>query len=438
MSTGEQQSGGPSKTLGALAALSAIAGLVLLGLGLFGVLNTATPNMTGINSGQSVQIYDSGMSLWAEEDIRAEVVCQVDDAVMERPTSSYSVDVQDRQFFEVARTPADLDPGSYVVSCEGTDAAIYVGPNAARTTAPGLIGQLGLVIGGILLGVAVLLGLGALITRRQKSDSAESAYPYSSHGNPPPPVGSPQSAYSTDQTERYPPAGGFGHGAAGTQTSYGPGQQGGYSQQPYAYQQDQTSPPAAGQQPYGYGYGQPSPGYDQGQQDSYGQQPYGYGQAHQGGYGQHPAQQQPYGYGPDQQSSGYGQQSSYGQPYGSDPSQHATGYGQQPSGYGQQGGDTQSYGQQGGDARSQQYPYGTQPQGQYPPPSYGQQPAAAGGPSTPQDWGPPTGPPVWRPEDSAAPEAAAPAPEGDQQEADEDARRRDGGFPPPPPPPSDT
>src|SRR5699024_640257 len=149
-----------------------------------------------------------------------------------------------------------------------------------------------------LLGVAVLLGLGALMTRRKTAHSTESAYPYSSHGHPVPPAGAPQSPSGTDQTERYPPAGGLGHGPADTETSYDPGQQGGYSQQPYAYQQDQTSPPAAGQQPYGDGYGQPSPGYDQGQQDSYGQQPYGYGQA-QGGYGQHPAQQQPYGYGPD-------------------------------------------------------------------------------------------------------------------------------------------
>ncbi len=393
MAQGEKSTGGPSKALGGLAALLTVAGLVLLGLGLFGVLNTATPNMQGINSGQSVSIPDSGMSLWAESDVREDTVCFTGDRTMERPTSAYSVDVGDREFFEVARTPSDLDAGSYVVTCEGTDAALYVGPNATRTTAPGIIGNLGLILGGITLAVAALLGLGALMTRRKKP--APAPYQYSSHGTPPAPgqgfqqqggytgpyaeanqSSAGQYSYGQDQTQAYPPAPpgyaqpgqGYGQGGYDQQQGYG---QGGYDQQ-QGYPQQQ-----------GQGYGQPQGqpyGYDQAQGQGYGQpQGQGHGQAY--GY-----DQQAQGQGHDQQGQGYG--APQGQSYGQPPQGQPYGYGQPEQGYGQQGyGQAeqgyaqQPYGQpdQSQDqGAGQQSPYGQQPYGYNPHPGQSQQDQSAG------------------------------------------------------------
>ncbi|QDO88281.1 hypothetical protein FNH13_07920 [Ornithinimicrobium ciconiae] len=368
MGNGEKSSAGPSKALGALAALLAVAGLVLVGLGLYGVLNTATPNMQGINSGQTVSVPASGMSLWAEEDIRDDIVCQAGDATMERPTSTYSVMVGDREFFEVARTPSDLDADSHVVTCQGSDAAVYVGPNAARTTAPGLIGQLGLLIGAITLGVAALLGLGALLTRRKKATPADAgAYQYSSHTGSA--AGYPEQSHQQAGYQQ----GGYEQGGY-QQGGYEQGgyQQGGYAPAGYAQpDHPQTYPPAQGYDQQG-GYDQQpyAGGQDQGQQGGYGQQPYstdqtqGYGQ---GGYAQQHDQTQAY---PPAQ--GYDQQGGYGQqPYSTDQTQ---GYGQ--GGYAQQHDQTQAYppaqgyDQQGGYG---QQPYaGGQDQGQQG--GYGQQP----------------------------------------------------------------
>lgn len=397
MGNGEKSSGGPSKALGTIAALLGLAGLVLLGLGLFGVLNTATPNMKGINSGQSVSIPDSGMSLWAEEDVRGDTVCQVGDATMERPTAAYTVAVGDREFYEVARTPSDLAKGSYPVTCEGTSESLYVGPNAARTTAPGLIGNLGLIIGGILTALAAVLGLAALMTRRKgaKNDAAP-AYQYSS--------------YNTGDQQNYPAAGQQGYPADGQQAQ--PGQYAGGQAGPYA--------------PQGYnqsGYGQPDQtqsygqqGYDQGQgygqQQGYqGQQPYGADQQQAGqGYGQYGqgpyAQQDPtQAYGQPQQ----GQYGQYGQAGYGQPSQQ--GYGQQ--GYGQQD-PTQAYGQPSQQGYGQQDPtqaYGQQDYGQDQP--QGQQPAG-------------TGATAW------SPEQATPAAEGAPEENVAPAQSPYSDVPPPP------
>ncbi|USQ77440.1 hypothetical protein [Ornithinimicrobium cryptoxanthini] len=311
-----QRSSGASRALGSFAVLFTLAGLVLLGLGLFGVLNTATPNMTGINAGQSVRVPDSGMSLWAEEDVRDDTVCTVGEATMERPTAAYSVDVQDRPFYEVARTPSTLNAGTYPVSCEGTDAAVYVGPNATRTTAPGIIGNLGLILGGISLALAAILGLGALMTRRKRRAApADQPYQYSSYGSGAAPYADPhQSPYGQSP---YAPAQGQG--------SYGPDQT----------QQFPTVPPGYG--PPGQGpYGAPDPTQGYGQQ-GYGQQGYGqqgYGQDQTQGYSQ-------YGQGDASQdpTQGYGQQQ-----YGQQPQQDQTAYGQpqqDQTAYGQQ-----SYGQE--------------------------------------------------------------------------------------------
>ncbi|WP_154402246.1 hypothetical protein [Ornithinimicrobium cavernae] len=429
MAQGEKTSGGPTRALGALGALCAVAGLVLLGLGLFGVLNTATPNMTGINSGQSVRIPDSGMSLWAEEDVRNDVVCRVGDDVMERPTSTYSVDVGDREFFEVARTPSGLEADSYVVTCEGTDAGVYVGPNAARTSAPGLIGQLGLVLGGILLGLAVLLGLGALLTRSKEPKPVETPYQYSSYGTPPAAGGYPSQPYADPHQSSYPPS------------PYGQDQTQAYPPASYGQDQTQAYPPAGG---YGQsGYGQS--GYTQGgygQQAGYGEQPYGTGQQGQG-YGE-----QPYGY---PQGQGYGQEDQT-QAYPPVAGYGSTGYGQYGADQQQADGDrdqTEAY----GTPQEQGQPYSQQQYGSDQPSSGGGATAWTPGQTTPEqpaparspysDIPPPPGYGTGHPEPGSAADSGtdpdtdddgATGADGDQSAEDPlDDDQRTQQFPPPPP-----
>lgn len=444
MGNGEKSSG-TSRALGSFAVLFTLVGLVLLGLGLFGVLNTATPNMTGINAGQSVRVPDSGMSLWAEDDVRDDTVCTVGEATMERPTATYSVDVQDRAFYEVARTPSTLNAGTYPVSCEGTDAAVYVGPNATRTTAPGIIGNLGLILGGTSLALAALLGLGALMTRKKRTTAAaDQPYQYSSYGSPTPAPYADSNQSSSGQSPYAP-----GH----DQSSYGPDQT----------QQFGTVPP--GYSHHGQGpYGPPDQGQAYGQQ-GYGQQgnaPQGYGQQPQydeappQGYGQQPGGQDPYGYTPGQQgqdpTQAYGQQQGYGgQPgYGQDQPSYGgqPAYGQQ-QGYGQQsyGQDpTQAYGQQQGQDPTQAYgqqgysqdDYGQQPaQGdaQQAPGSYGaSQPPSSGGATA---WSPGQPIPGATPAPDAAPDGSAQRADGehgspeisDEQPMDDQTQQ----LPPPPP-----
>ena len=464
MANGDKKSGGPSKALGALGALLGVAGLVLLGLGLFGVLNTATPNMTGINGGESVRIPDSGMSLWSEDDVRADAVCQVGDVTMERPTSSYSVDVGEREFFEVARTPASLDAGSYTVSCQGTDAAVYVGPNATRTTAPGIIGRLGIYIGAGLLALAILLGLAALLTRRKAPKTADTGYQYSSHTDVPI-GGAHQPREQTYGSGTYADSNqaSYDQSAYG-QSPYAPGPQqyptGGYSQEQGAYGQEQTQayPPAGGYQDapqQGGGYPQQG-GYDQQsyQQGGYGQQPYqqggydqqsyqqGGGYQRQGGYGQQgdgPGWQQP-----SSAPRGYGQGQGYGAPHGQDspdgqPGAQPTPYQQDQTqaygqgGYGQQGSYPQDQGGYGQSGYAQQPSDGQDQTQAYGQGGYGQQPSDQQEQTQSSQGSQSPGATAWTP-GQTAPDQPAPdteAERGSDGSADDGDQTQQ--FPPPPP-----
>lgn len=412
-----EKSSGASRALGSFAVLFTLAGLVLLGLGLFGVLNTATPNMTGINSGQSVRVPDSGMSLWAEDDVRDDAVCTVGETTMERPTAAYSVDVQDRAFYEVARTPSTLKAGTYPVACQGTDAAVYVGPNANRTSAPGIIGNLGLILGGISLAVAALLGLGALMTRKKgPKSSAEQPYQYSSYGAP------TSAPYADPNQASYGPS------------SYGPDQTQQFGTVPPGYSQHGQGPYATPDQGQGYGpqgyeqqqgYGQPTQGYDQ--QQGYGQQPYG--EAPQQGYGQQGYGQAPYGYAPGQH--GQDQTQSYGQPQGYGDQSH---YGQDPT---QAYGQPQGYGQP--PAYGQPQSYGDPSHyGQDPTQSYGQQAPEAPDASQPRPSGGATAWSPGQPVPGATPAADdGPSqdehPQADQAHGDQPQDDQTQQFPPPPP-----
>lgn len=162
--------------LGLLAALSALLGLLLLSLGLAGVLSVATPNMQGFNPGQSVAISDAGMSVYSRSDARSGAVCTADtdsgQVVFERPVQEYAVDVAGTDFYELARSPADLGSGTYAVTCEGTSEAVYAGPAAPDTSASGVMGPAGIVSGLFLLVLAVLLAVAALLLGRRGGPSA--------------------------------------------------------------------------------------------------------------------------------------------------------------------------------------------------------------------------------------------------------------------------
>nr|MDQ3359267.1 hypothetical protein [Actinomycetota bacterium] len=251
MGNGQTRTSGTSKALTAAAAVLGLIGLVLLVLGLVGQMSIATPNMRGFNSGQTINVTESGMSVWARSDsVREEAACVAtgdgDPVTLARPVSEFSVDVSGSDFFEVARTPEDFPAGTYVMDCQGTEQGVYAGPRATRTVADGIMGSTGLVIGGILLGLAIVLGIIGMLTRGKIGQQAEQTpFQYSSHTR-------------TDVGGGYPAAGyGAGSGQGGAP-------QQGYDQQGY------------GQQQGGY----PQQGYDQ---QGYGQQ--GYGQQ-QGGYPQ--------------------------------------------------------------------------------------------------------------------------------------------------------
>ena len=346
MGNGQTRTSSMSKALTAAAAVLGLVGLVLLVLGLVGQMSVATPNMRGFNSGQTINVTESGMSVWARSDpVREEAACVAsgdgDPVTLARPVSEFAVDVSGSDFFEVARTPEDFPAGAYVMDCQGTEQGVYAGPRATSTVADGIMGSTGLVIGGILLGLAIVLGIIAMLTRGKIGQQAEQTpFQYSSHTR-------------TDGGGAYPAAGyGAGSGQGGApQQGY---DQQGYGQQGYGQQQGGYPQQGYDQQGYGQqGSGQQQnydqrQGYDQ--QQGYGQQGYDQqGSGQQQGYDQQGYQQQPYGT-PEQteQSTGdHDQTQAFPGPGSGDTTQeHPTAQGQYGQSADDQGGDQQRYGQQ--------------------------------------------------------------------------------------------
>ncbi|MGB3257041.1 MAG: hypothetical protein WBA72_03535 [Ornithinimicrobium sp.] len=238
-----RKGGGASRIVGLVALVAGVLAVVLVVLGVVGVARTATPNMQGFNAGATVTVSESGASIYARSDAeRPRTVCTVGDGdnttTLERPTSEFSVDVSGSDFYEVARTPAALSPGSYPVRCEGTTAALYVGPSAPSTSASGLLGPVGLVSGVALALLALGLGLVALILRwlrRQPADGPR-GYPYGS--------GAAQPGYTSPYAS--PPGPGTPPYAAPSPQD--PDAQQSSGQQPYSPQgQDPYGQPPSGQ-----------------------------------------------------------------------------------------------------------------------------------------------------------------------------------------------
>lgn len=161
-----------AKALGIVAAALGLVGLVLLVVGAVGAASTTTPNLQGFNPGQPVRVGDSGMSVYARSDaVREQAVCVgragEREVVFERPVSSYAVAVSGSDFYEVARSPQDIEPASYALTCEGIDEAVYAGPWAPDTSSGGIAGTTGIVIGAVLLALALLLALAAAVLGRR-------------------------------------------------------------------------------------------------------------------------------------------------------------------------------------------------------------------------------------------------------------------------------
>jgi hypothetical protein len=381
---------GRSRLLPVLAAVLGGLGLIFVILGLIGVLSTATPNMRGFNQGQSVSVGESGMSVWARSDeVRETAACTAAgarDIVLERPVASYSVDVAGSDFFEVARTPRDFPPGTYSITCEGTEERLYAGPRATRTVANGVMGQTGLLVGGILLGVALLLGIGTLLTRGSRRRPVEG--PYGETGAPAP-YWQPQQGGYPPQGQGYPQQGygqpGYGQPGYG-QPEYG---QQGYGQQVY------------GQQGYGQQYG------PQGYPQDYGQQGYGQqGQPQEPGYA--PPGYAPPGYAQPEGYPGQGQDT----PQGHDPQHGQQAFPPPPSGYGDRpdsGENEHTQAIYGTGEHTQAFPpYGAPPpQERYAPP--GEPPAWVASPPAGQ-WGGP--PPSWQQDQPQVPEHEGQEPQG--------------------------
>ncbi|MGB5936497.1 MAG: hypothetical protein WBG76_11595 [Ornithinimicrobium sp.] len=217
MASSQHKKSGAARVVGGLAALLALAAIALIALGAIGLANVATPNMQGFNPGATVTVTDAGMSVYARSDNdRASTVCTADDGsatTLARPTSEFSVDVSGSDFYEVARTSEDLAAGSYTLTCQGTEQALYVGPAAPNTSAGGLMGPASLV-GGIMLAffVLVLIVIALVMGRSRASKQAVApqgpAYPYQPSAGYPPPPGGPHPSQSS-------------HPAAGQQGPYG-------------------------------------------------------------------------------------------------------------------------------------------------------------------------------------------------------------------------
>ena len=224
-----------TRVLGTLALLSGVLAVLLIVLGVVGLARVATPNMQGFNAGAALTVTDSGASVYARSDTeRTATVCaatrESTSTRFERPTSAFSVDVSQSEFFEVARTPNSLEAGTYSLSCEGTTAALYVGPSAPSTSASGLLGPASLIAGVILGLVAIGLGI-ATVSLRKTGGAKKAAGTTPGYGADPSEFSSPYAPPPPPASKGQPP---YSQAPCGHQSQQGP-----YGQQP------QDPPPPA-------------------------------------------------------------------------------------------------------------------------------------------------------------------------------------------------
>lgn len=156
-----------ARTLWPLTALLALAGVVLLGLGLAGTAGRSGADMVGFHDGAQVEVPEAGMSVWSRsEQARTQVVCTAGGTTLLRPVEDFTTEVAGQTFHEVARTPDGFAAGTYPVTC-GAAEEMYAGPYAPSTAATGLLGGTGVTLGLVLLPLALVCGLLAWASGRQ-------------------------------------------------------------------------------------------------------------------------------------------------------------------------------------------------------------------------------------------------------------------------------
>ncbi|WP_188791442.1 hypothetical protein, partial [Ornithinimicrobium pekingense] len=160
--------GAPTRTLVLVSALLAVAGGVLLWLGLTGPLQTPQDALEPVADGATVQVSDEGFSLWSQDpDAWETAVCSAGGTPLLRPTAAWSITVAGTDHHEVARSPRALLAGSYEVTCT-PEQTLYAGPHAERTAPSPLRGPLGVAAGGTLLGLALVTAVAALLLHRRQ------------------------------------------------------------------------------------------------------------------------------------------------------------------------------------------------------------------------------------------------------------------------------
>ena len=161
------------RVLGVLAALVALAGAVLLGLGLRGL--AAEPDLAlGAPAEQvTVETDADGFSLWsADPAAYASTVCTAGGTTLLRPVEPYGVVADGATSYELARSPEGLARGKHEVGCEPVQ-EFRVGARATATSPGVLGGGTGLLLGAALLALALLLGAAAVVAhlRRRRLES---------------------------------------------------------------------------------------------------------------------------------------------------------------------------------------------------------------------------------------------------------------------------
>lgn len=160
--------GAPTRTLMLVAALLAVLGGVLLGLGLAGPPPIPVDAVRPVAAGTPVEVGDDGFSLWSTDaDAWQTAVCTADGTPLLRPVSAWSITVAGTTYHEVARSPRALLAGSYPVECTPAQ-TLYAGPHADRTAPSPLRGPVGVLAGSVLLALALLTGVVALVAHRRR------------------------------------------------------------------------------------------------------------------------------------------------------------------------------------------------------------------------------------------------------------------------------
>lgn len=160
--------GAPTRALLLLTALLAVAGSVLLGLGLAGPQEISRGALAQLSADVPVEVGAEGVSVWSlQADAFGTAMCTAESTPLLRPVEAYSIMVAGTEYHEVARSPRALVAGPYAITCT-PEQALLVGPHAERTASSAVRGPVGVLAGAATLALALLLGVVALLAHRRQ------------------------------------------------------------------------------------------------------------------------------------------------------------------------------------------------------------------------------------------------------------------------------